>query len=255
MHIKFENLANEWLPPKIARRLTRASRQKSELSLFREFYQQFMTAGDLCFDVGANLGNRTRSFLSLGCKVVAVEPQSKCIKRLQKEFSRNERFILEPFALGSSPGRAELNVSPNHVLSTLSENFIKHTVKSGRFLPNHWTHREAVEIFTLDQLIRKHGVPNFIKIDVEGFESEVLSGLSQQVAAISFEWTPECNENAISCVKQLSHLGDYEYNLSWGESMKFARKSWRTPESILELITEFQSESILFGDIYARLRK
>jgi FkbM family methyltransferase len=255
MHTKLENLANEWLPPKIARRLTRRSREKRELSHFIEFYQQFMTAGDLCFDVGANLGNRTHAFLRLGCKVVAVEPQSKCIKRLQKKFSDNERFIIEPIALGSSPGRAELNVSSNHVLSTLSENFIERTVKSGRFYPDHWTHREIVKISTLDQLIGKHGVPDFIKIDVEGFESEVLSGLSRQVSTISFEWTPECNDNAKSCVQHLSQLGDYEYNLSWGESMKFAKKSWRTPESILELITEFESESILFGDIYARLKK
>ena len=255
MQLKLENLANEWLPPKIARRLTRRSRQKRELSLFTEFYQKFMASGDLCFDVGANIGNRTRAFLRLGCRVVAVEPQSNCIKRLQKEFGGNEQFIIEPIALGSSPGRAELNVSSNHVLSTLSENFIDRTVKSGRFYPNHWTHRKTVEVSTLDQLIRQYGVPKFIKIDVEGFESDILSGLSQQVAAISFEWTPECNENARFCVEKLSQLGDYEYNLSWGESMKFARKSWRTPESILELITEFESESILFGDIYARLKK
>jgi FkbM family methyltransferase len=253
--MKFERITNEWLPPKIARRLTRKSREKRELSLFTEFYRQFITAGDLCFDVGANLGNRTRAFLRMGCKVVAVEPQSKCIKRLRKEFGGNERFLIEPVALGSSPGRAELNVSSNHVLSTLSENFIERTVNSGRFYSDHWSYREPVEMSTLDQLIGKYGVPCFIKIDVEGFESEVLSGLSQQVAALSFEWTPEYPENSKSCVKHLSQLGDYEFNLSWGESMKFTRYNWRTPESIMDFIAEFESESILFGDIYARLKK
>jgi FkbM family methyltransferase len=252
--MKLENIANEWLPPKIAWRLTRKSREKRELSLFNDFYQQFITAGDLCFDVGANLGNRTRAFLRMGCKVVAVEPQPKCVTRLRKEFGDNGRFFIEPVALGSSAGYADLSISSNHVLSTLSENFIHKTVKSGRFYSNHWTHRETVEISTLDQLISNYGTPRFIKIDVEGFESEVLGGLSQQVPALSFEWTPECVENANSCVKHLSQLGDYEYNLSWGESMKFANNTWRTPESMLDFIAQFENESILFGDIYARIK-
>jgi len=253
--MNFEKIVNDWLPPKISWRINRRSREKRELLIFTEFYKEFLSAGDLCFDIGANLGNRTRAFLQLGCRVIAVEPQIRCIKRLRNEFQKNERFSIEPIALGSTKGHAELSVSSNHVLSTLSDSFIDRTTTSGRFYLAHWTHREAVEISTLDLLISKHGLPSFIKIDVEGFESEVLQGLSQPIKTLCFEWTPEFPENSMTCVNRLSQLGDYEYNLCWGESMKFAKSIWRSPESMLDFISEFENESMLFGDIYARLRK
>jgi hypothetical protein len=107
---------------------------------------------------------------------------------------------------------------------------------------------------TLDELVAKFGRPQFIKIDVEGYESEVLSGLSQAVPALSIEWVPELPENARACLRHLAGLGDYEFNISWGESMKFARPQWRSMQSILTVIDEFEGETELFGDIYARLK-
>jgi FkbM family methyltransferase len=253
--MNFERIVNDWLPPKISWRINRRAREKRELYIFAEFYKNFLSAGDLCFDVGANLGNRTRAFLQIGCKVVAIEPQSMCARHLQTKFEDNKNFSIEQVALGGSAGHGDLNVSANHVLSTLSKNFMDRTTESGRFYADHWTGRESVEISTLDHIISKYGVPRFIKIDVEGFESEVLYGLSQQIPAISFEWTPECSENSTSCIKRLSQLGEYEYNVSWGESMKFTKNTWRTPQSMLDFVEEFESESTLFGDIYARLKK
>ena len=43
-----------------------------EEAKYVDFYRQFVTEGDLCFDVGANVGRRTRTFLKLKAKVVAV---------------------------------------------------------------------------------------------------------------------------------------------------------------------------------------
>ena len=52
-------------------------------SRLKQFYGQFITKGDLCFDVGAHLGNRSNAWLKLGAKVVAVEPQPQCIRYLE----------------------------------------------------------------------------------------------------------------------------------------------------------------------------
>lgn len=252
--MKLDKLIHALTPPALAWHLGRAARERKEVESFGKFYQGFLSPGDLCFDIGANLGNRTRCFGHMGCKVVAVEPQPGCFRKLTKDFEGNPNIHLVQAAVGREPGTAKLHVSPDHVLSTLSQSFMDGTTRSGRFAGIRWNRVEEVAMTTLDQLIAEHGEPRFIKIDVEGYESEVLSGLSRAVPALSLEWVPELPENARASLHHLAGLGDYEYNLSWGESMKFSRPQWRSLQSILGLIGEFEGESELFGDIYARLK-
>jgi FkbM family methyltransferase len=242
------------MPPALAWRLGRTAREKHELEMFGSFYGSFLTAGDRCFDIGANLGNRTRCFRHLGCEVVAVEPQSSCFHKLQGRFGNDPGIRLVNKAVGRDAGHATIHVSPDHVLSSLSESFIERTRASGRFANTSWNRTETVEMTTLDQLIAEHGEPNFIKIDVEGYESEVLAGLSQAVPWVSIEWTPEFPENTRASLGHLAKLGNYEYNLSWGESMRFSKPQWRDMASMLAVIDEFEGETQLFGDIYARLK-
>jgi FkbM family methyltransferase len=251
---KFNKLVKGLIPPAIAWRLGRAEREKREQEEFAALYKAFVSRGDLCFDVGANLGNRTRSFRSLGCRVVAVEPQSHCLEKLRREYKDDPEVAIIGKALGRTTGSAVIRTSPDHVLSSMSDSFIKQTTQSGRFAGVKWSGEEVVEVTTLDALIAEYGVPSFLKIDVEGHEPEVLAGLSTPVPAVSIEWVPELFENARRCIERLGEIGDYEFNLSWGESMKFSRKDWRSAGSILTVIGEFQEESTLFGDIYARLR-
>jgi FkbM family methyltransferase len=241
-------------PPALAWWLGRAARERRELAMFGQFYREFLAPGDLCFDIGANLGNRTRCFRELGCEVVAVEPQAKCFKKLRESFGGDGHIRLVQAAVGRQPGHAALQVSPDHVLSTLSQSFIDGTNRSGRFASARWDRMEEVEVTTLDRLIAQFGMPRFVKIDVEGYESEVLAGLTCAVPALSIEWIPELPDNARRCLRHLAELGGYEFNLSWGESMRFARPQWRTLQSMLVVIDEFEGEPQLFGDIYARLK-
>lgn len=252
--MRLQRIVERLMPPALAWRLGRAASEKREQELFGRLYREFLTGGDLCFDIGANLGNRTRCFRQLGCEVVAVEPQAKCFRKLSQVFGDDKKIRLVQAAVGRQPGHATLRVSTDHVLSTLSQAFIDGTTESGRFATARWDRTEEVALVTLDQLIAEHGMPRFIKIDVEGHEAEVLGGLSRAVPALSIEWTPELTENARQCLLHLADLGDYEYNLSWGESMRFSRLQWRSLESMLVVIDEFAGETQLFGDIYARLR-
>lgn len=242
------------IPPALEWRINRKKREAAETELFSNLYKQFLSPGDLCFDIGANLGNRVRSFRKMGCEVIALEPQNSCYAALQKEFGADTGTQLVNKAVGRTVGESEIHVSPDHVLSSLSRDYIEKTTESGRFAASCWNRTDLCEVTTLDVLIEEYGLPRFIKIDVEGYEAEVLGGLSKAVHAFSIEWTPEVPENAIACVDHMASLGDYEFNVSWAETMVFAKRGWRSRDAIVGLIEEFSGETFLFGDIYGRLK-
>jgi FkbM family methyltransferase len=215
-----------------------------------DFYRQFVGKGSLVFDVGCNLGNRAKIFSLLGATVVGVEPQTLCAVFLRRVYRNHDNFHLEETALGAEPGEATLMVSQAHMISSLSPEWIESVKRSGRFQGYKWEKSQTVRIDTLDNLIAKYGVPAFIKIDVEGFEDQVLAGLSRPVDALSIEVTPEHLKNTLECINLLSDIGCWEYQFSSGESMKFALDHWVTQEEIARLL----NERILnqFGDLYAK---
>jgi hypothetical protein len=93
-----------------------------------------------------------------------------------------------------------------------------------------------------------------VKIDVEGFEGEVLAGLSAPLPALSFEYLPAARRIALDCVDRLGELGDYRFNWSVGESHVLATSEWVSPAAVRRFIAASRLESGS-GDIYARLRR
>jgi len=201
------------------------------------FYSQFLAPGDVCFDVGANFGNRAKIFLRLGATVVAVEPQNKCVRVLKSMYGENNRLIIIQKALGALEGSAELMISRASTISSLSQEWVDAVKRSGRFSEYSWDKKKIVNVTTLNKLIAEHGVPSFIKIDVEGFEYEVIKGLSQPVITICFEFTPELIETTIRCIEHLHSLGGISLNYSLGETMKMGLDKWVNPKP--ESVTRF----------------
>ena len=212
------------------------------------FYSQFVKRGDLCFDIGANYGNRTEVFLELGAKVLALEPQPLPLKYLRRIFKDN--VMVDERAAGEKEGIATLFISNSTSLTSISKEWVD-VVSKGRFSKVNWNKSVEVNITTLDNLIKEYGKPDYCKIDVEGFELEVLKGLSQTINLISFEYTiPEFTEKAIDCLTHLSSLGNIVCNYSIGETLQFGLKQWMESEKFVELFKEFPKEGIIDGDIY-----
>ena len=219
-----------------------------------EFYGQFISRGDLVFDVGANMGNRTKIFLQLGAKVVAIEPQKKCCTFLKLRFGR--KVIIIPKGLGEKEDKKLFYIADISVLSSFSEEFIKSTNQSGRFKQYKWNKSEYVDITTLDLLIKEYGIPRFIKIDVEGYELEVLKGLSYLINYVSFEYAvPELITNTIDCIKQIEGIfgNTTLFNYSARESMEFALDVWLPFDKMIDYIFSQDFENTGFGDIYAHI--
>lgn len=213
------------------------------------FYSNFIGQNDLCFDVGANIGNRTEVFLKLGAKVVCVEPQSSCFDRLNRLYRDNERVILVNKGLAEEEGHLTLHICEKAAtISTMSDKW----KNEGRFSNDYtWNKIQVVPVTTLNELIKSYGLPKFCKIDVEGFEYSVLKGLSQPIPYISFEFTKEFFDDTKKSIEYILSIGDAQFNCSIGESYELLFDSWVDPDTLYNKLDLIEDKS-LWGDIYIR---
>jgi FkbM family methyltransferase len=214
---------------------------------FLPFYRQFLQPSELCFDVGANAGSRSDLFLTLGARVVCVEPQPTCVQHLRAKYRENSQAVVVAKGAASQPGRMSLSICEDaSTLATFAEKW-----KTGRFSDHQWDSSVDVEVTTLDQLIHEFGLPQFCKVDVEGFEYEVLRGLSSAVPALSFEFTREFLGDAKRCLDILVGLGMSQFNYTLGEQPQFVLAEWCDGETLLGHLRT-SHDQLMWGDIYAR---
>lgn len=192
------------------------------------FYRPLVPDGGLAFDIGAHVGNRTLAWRRLGARVVAVEPQPDCLRVLHRLFAEDGAVTVLPAAVGEAEGEAQLLVSArNPTVTTLSADWAQRVGATPAFRGVRWSGGMRVPVTTLDALIARHGRPHFVKIDVEGFELAVLSGLSQPLPALSFEYLAALPDAALACVDRLEALGRHRYRACAGE-----RFAWLQPEAL-----------------------
>jgi FkbM family methyltransferase len=215
-------------------------------------YGQFVRADDLVFDVGAHVGDRVGAFRRLGAKVVAVEPQPALVKTLTLLYGRDRAVALERTAIGRTTGEIELKINvDNPTVSTASEDFVRAAAGARGWEGQAWSHTIRVPVTTLDALIARHGLPAFIKIDIEGFEAEALAGLTHPVPALSFEFTTIQRDVALACIERCVELGLASFNAALGESQTLVHATWQRPEEIAHWVAALPHEANS-GDIYAR---
>lgn len=219
----------------------------SQRRRLKAFYRPLVTPGDLCFDIGANEGQWTRVFLSLGARVVAVEPQPEVCSRFLNPLPAD----IENVAVGATSGRVTLHLARE----SSGVAHINPQWQEGPFSYMTWDRRITVPLVTLDSLIDRYGIPDVCKIDVEGYETEVLKGLSVPIKLISFEYQGAFPHIARECFGLLDSLGDYEANFMVGDSGSFIGE-WRHPTEILtQLLAQTKDAPSMVGDVFMRERR
>jgi FkbM family methyltransferase len=178
----------------------------------KRFYTQIIGhSHDLIFDIGANAGSKARIFSKLAQRVVCVEPSPAAIETLRKRFFYNSKITVVPKGVGENDSPQIMHIFDD---SGPYNSFSTKFVDEMRWAPANYRlpHKIAkqtmrIEMTTLDSLIREFGTPFYIKIDVEGYEAEVIRGLSNEVPLISFECNlPEFAEETEECIRRLLAL-------------------------------------------------
>ncbi len=204
--------------------------------------------GDLVFDVGCNAGDKAATYLDRGASVVGFEPQHDCANYCGRRFE-GKKFVVEQVALDEVKGQSILWKANAHTISSMSRDFID-TVKKERFKDYSWNEEVFINTETLDSMIVKYGKPHYIKIDVEGFELNVLKGLTCPIAYISIEFTPELVEKTIQC---LDYLGQGKiYNYGSQNSTEFFFKDWIDKETLVKFLKDIKDYKVEFGDVYIK---
>lgn len=145
---------------------------------FHEALEQTVRPSDVVWDVGANIGFYSELFSKWvganGC-VVAFEPYPESAEKIRQRLPDCGWLQIENVALGRQDSTARLTVFANHT----TRNHVQYESAGAAGEPT-----IEVPVCTGDTVRARLGrVPNVIKIDVEGFEEEVLLGLDKTLAS------------------------------------------------------------------------
>ncbi len=234
------------LDPEISRLLGMLQRAKRAVQK-RNLYAQFLGEKAFVFDVGANLGQSTEAFLEAGAgRVTAFDPNPACLKSLHEKFHADARVTVVPKGVGAEPGTLPFSVCEQiSGISTFSTRW-----KEGRYGDMTWNEPHLAEVTTLEGAIAEYGTPDYIKIDVEGFEVSVLAGLERAVPALSFEFSGEFPEATEACLKRLTELGFTEFNAVIGGWKQFLFTECVSAGDLSNKLG-FHPDRLLVGDIFA----
>lgn len=235
-HALFEPLRNGYL------RTFRRRYWNYYVAPVRRFYAHFIRPDALVFDVGANIGEFSRIFLHLGARVIAVEPTPRSIAELK--LIHNGRLTVAPVAIADRPGILPLYVSDCGTLNSLCSEWTEIVGRGDKLVSGGTI---DVPVTTLDKLQEKYGAPEFIKIDVEGYELQALKGLSRYPPALSFEFTGEVIERAIACLEILP-AEDAIFNYVVESPHKLELSEWVTRDQMKEIVAGLKLQT--YGDIF-----
>jgi FkbM family methyltransferase len=223
------------------------------------FYRQLLVGyqkGDLIFDVGANVGDKTDVFLRLGARVVAVEPDKSNQEILREKFLKfrlaPKPVVIVGKAVSDSAKVETMYVDgPGSALNTLNPKWVdvlkgnKKRFEQTQDRLDFEGHME-VQTTTLEQLIAAYGTPFFVKIDVEGYEKWALLGLKRTVPFLSYEVNlPEFLSEGLECVKLLEGLdkdGRFNYAADFRDGLQL--DTWLDARAFAQVLDQCRETNL-----------
>jgi len=141
------------------------ARERAFMSILRDTISE----GDVCVDLGANIGYTTLFMLDnagVGGHVYAIEPDPHNMELLKSNIELSqflERATIDQCAISDKSGTIDFWIASKPNLNSVQKT--KHSVR-----------KEEVSCFTLGEYLKDKKYPNFIKMDVEGHEVKIFEG-------------------------------------------------------------------------------
>ena len=173
---------------------------------------------NVAFDIGANIGMWTDANLNNFNKIISVEASPNTYQKLKNKCKNKQENLLN-FAICDNNGNdIKFYHAESDTISTLNKEWL--TNKDSRFYNSNY--KEIIcKTKTIDNLIDTYGIPNLIKIDVEGGEYECIKSLTQKVNHVCFEWASETNIITLKCLEHLLQLGYTKFYIQDGDNYTF----------------------------------
>lgn len=183
----------------------------------------------LLFDIGANRGDAVIAGLSKGYKVVAIEAAPRIFRALENNFKGNPEVRLLKFAVAEKDFETvKFYECIEDGLSTLNVDWLTSDTMPYKG-KDFWT--VEVTTITMDTLVSLYGVPDLIKVDVEGAEWAVFGGMTKKYGMLTFEWTDVTADEHQKQLMYLHSLGYKEVGPQYIEHHLQEPKEWLNLES------------------------
>jgi FkbM family methyltransferase len=204
---------------------------------------------NLVFDIGANRGRTAEIFLKDFNRVISFEPNPGLADFLKNRFP-NPKLIVDRRAISHQRGSQEFKLANVDTISTLSIDWVENSRFTGEY---HWNNSIIVDTITLSDAIKEYGVPDYVKIDTEGYEYEILTNFHELLpnTLLSFEWAEEQKDKILKTLVHLYSLGYNNYTYTEGDPVLYDNQLiWNTYENFKLIETLDANRKEKWGMIY-----
>lgn len=207
----------------------------------RQFVKQLESRNvDVVFDVGANSGQYSAGLRKAGFngRIVSFEPLSDSFSRLKSKAVNDPLWDCEQSALGDVDGTISINIAGNAEQSSSVLPMLKR--HQDAYPPANYVGTQDVPIHRLDTVapsILRTTDRVFLKIDVQGFEKQVLAGAKSTV-----------NDRCVGLQLELSFLPLYEGGMLINEALNLLYSSGFTLTGLLPCFTDPRNGQMLQAD-------
>ena len=183
----------------------------------------------LLFDIGANRGLYTDANIDKYDTCILIEANPTLCEFLEDKYKTNSKIQVEHCIVSSTPVDT-FYISNADTISTADVDWIKNS----RFTKNYnWRPIQGMPTYSIDDLVQKYGTPSFLKIDVEGYEYNVIKSITQKYCPLNFEWAEEKKEELLLTLEYLRTLGYTQFALQEedGYTYDVPQESWTSFEA------------------------